>query len=382
MIKEYTKKDGSKAYMFRMYLGIDPITGKQRGTTRRGFKTVREAKLAYSRLQLEVDEEGFKSQNKTTYSELFELWYDTVYINTVKESTRVKTKELFKNHILPAMGNKRVDSITIRQCQMMVNEWYGQLKNFKTVKNYALRVLDYAVTLELIRDNPMKKVVMPKHKEKVAHEEQSGNFYSKDELQTFLTCCKEDLSYDWYAFFRLLAFSGFRKGEAMALTWKDINFTDQTITINKTLANGENNRLIIQPPKSRSSNRKISLDAITLGILKEWRKQQAIEMFKHGYNTRNESQLVFTNTKNTYMQPSKTRKVMLSVIKKNDLQTVTVHGLRHTHCSLLFESGAPIQVVKERLGHADIQTTMNIYAHVTQKSKEDTAERFSKYVNF
>ena len=68
------------------------------------------------------------------------------------------------------------------------------------------------------------------------------------------------------------------------------------------------------------------------------------------------------------------------IIKKNELKRITVHGLRHTHCSLLFEAGLPIQEVKERLGHPDIQTTMNIYTHVTKKAKEKSAEKFAAYI--
>ena len=70
------------------------------------------------------------------------------------------------------------------------------------------------------------------------------------------------------------------------------------------------------------------------------------------------------------------------IIKKNELKRITIHGFRHTHCSLLFEAGASVKEVQDRLGHSDIQTTMNIYAHVTEKAKEKTAEKFAKYVNF
>ena len=82
------------------------------------------------------------------------------------------------------------------------------------------------------------------------------------------------------------------------------------------------------------------------------------------------------------MIPTKPNQKLDRILKKNELKRITVHGLRHTHCSLLFEAGLPIQEVKERLGHPDIQTTMNIYAHVTEKAKEKTAEKFAAYVNF
>ena len=94
------------------------------------------------------------------------------------------------------------------------------------------------------------------------------------------------------------------------------------------------------------------------------------------------TQVVLTTYKNEYMQHAPVTNRINKIIKKHDLKTITVHGLLHTHCSLLFEVGLPIQQVKERLGHSDIQTTMNIYTHVTEKVREQTAERFAKFVNF
>lgn len=71
---------------------------------------------------------------------------------------------------------------------------------------------------------------------------------------------------------------------------------------------------------------------------------------------------------------------MISIQEKYNLKRVTTHGLRHTHCSLLFEAGVPIERVQDRLGHSDIQTTMNIYTHVSEKIKEDTDEQFAKFM--
>ncbi|WP_290123376.1 tyrosine-type recombinase/integrase [Secundilactobacillus silagei] len=81
------------------------------------------------------------------------------------------------------------------------------------------------------------------------------------------------------------------------------------------------------------------------------------------------------------MQPSKIRIWLMHVINKYHLKYITVHGLRHTHASLLFEAGATIKEVQDRLGHSDVKTTMDIYTHVSKYARKETASKFSQYIN-
>ena len=99
MIKKYKKKDGSTAYMFVAYLGVDPITRKQKRTTRRGFKTEREAKIAEAKLQTEIQSKGFLNNDITTFKQVYELWIEQ-YKCTVRESTFVRVSNMFKIKIL------------------------------------------------------------------------------------------------------------------------------------------------------------------------------------------------------------------------------------------------------------------------------------------
>lgn len=107
-IKSYQNKDGKTLFMFQVYLGIDELTGKNRSTTRRGFKTKKEAELALARIKLQVSEGTYKQKSAETYQEIFDLWIKQ-YEKTVEESTFVKTMGYFKNHILPSMGNYRIE---------------------------------------------------------------------------------------------------------------------------------------------------------------------------------------------------------------------------------------------------------------------------------
>lgn len=379
-IKKYTKKDGTAAYMFQAYLGTDSATGKRIRVTRQGFDTKKEASLALSRLKLEVEEKGYKRSVRYKFSDAYKLWLDQ-YKNTVKESTLNKTIEIFDNHILPLFGNLYLDKVTVVFCQSAVNEWYTTLQKYKAVSNYVSRVFEYAISIGIVEINPVKKISMPIKKVDV-QEEKVLNFYDKDELTHFFDCLKTENKPLQLALFRTLAFTGARKGEIIALQWKDINFMDNTININKTVSLGLNNALIIQTPKTKTSVRIISMDPQTMAVLKTWKKTQKENYFKLGFNTLNPTQLVFPSAKNTIMQPPKVGKYLDVIVSKHHLKRITTHGFRHSHCSILFEAGASIKEVQDRLGHSDIQTTMNIYAHVSKKAKENTAEKFANYVNF
>ncbi|KOS71694.1 integrase [Lysinibacillus contaminans] len=379
-IKNYSLQNGEKRYQFQIYVGVDPLTGKEQRTTRRGFKTKKEAQLALSRLRLEIENGTFRKTTAETYLDVYNLWIEQ-YQNTVEESTFVKTSGIFKNHVLPAMGAYKIEKINVEVCQRHVNEWYGKLKKYRAVKSYAAKVLDFAVKRGYIQLNPFTLVDMPAaKKEDIEQEEAQENFYTKEQLIQFLKCLEKEDNFKAYALFRLLAFSGMRKGEALALTWNDVNFKTNEIRINKALSRGTNNRLYIKSTKTGIA-RTIKMDENSTRILQEWKKKQKQDYLILGYNTLKSRQLVFNNETNTFLQPTKTRKWIVQVQEKYKLEKITTHGLRHTHCSLLFEAGASIKEVQDRLGHTDVQTTMNIYAHVTQKAKEEAIQKFEKYLN-
>ena len=140
---------------------------------------------------------------------------------------------------------------------------------------------------------------------------------------------------------------------------------------------------IIQAPKTKSSLRTISIDDKTLDVLKYWKTQQRIESLKFGHNTMNKKQNVFTDiTTNKILYPEHVNKALNDICSNNNFKRIKVHGFRHVHCSLLFEAGLTIQEVQDRLGHGDIKTTMDIYAHVTEKQRDQVADKFANYINF
>lgn len=372
-------KNGEIRYEFQVYLGTDEATGKQMRTTRRGFKTKKEAELELARIKLQVASGEYRKERVETFKEVYELWL-LQYENTVEQSTFVKTVSLFNNHILPSIGEYKIEKITVDICQKAVNDWAKKLKNISKVKAYASRVFNFAVKRDFVQKNPFDLIELPRKRNKqLSDETDEKNFYTREQLVEFLSCLEKETNVKAYVLFRLLAFSGMRKGEALALTWRDINFKTNEIRINKALSRGKDNKLYIKSTKTNEA-RTIKMDEKTMNILRMWKKKQKEDYFKLGFNTSKPSQLVFSNEKNEFIQPTKTREWILYVQEKYNLKKVTTHGLRHTHCSLLFEAGATLKEVQDRLGHSDIKTTMNIYTHVTKKAQEQAIQKFSNYV--
>lgn len=379
MIKEYKLKDGTKRYLIKCYMGLDSLTGKRITTTRRGFKTQKEASLAEARLKLEYEEKTFNAKNnKYTFKQIYDLFL-VEHKNTVKPGTYATTVRYAKLHILPKIANKRIDSFTVLDCQKLVNQWAEYFNSAKYPKGIAQQVFDYAIKMNIITDNPMRKVKLPKRKETI---NEVNKFYNTDELKHFFDCVKDYGNMKYLAFFRLLAFTGMRKGEALALNWSDIDFEKKLVYITKGVVLDENEIPMISTTKTKKSVRTVSLDAESIAILKKWKIEQAKELMSIGINSLNKHQLLFTYDANKLYRPSYSNCWLEQIIKKYNLKKITMHGFRHSHCSLLFEMGTPIQVVQDRLGHTNIKTTMDIYTHVTEKQRDDIAENFAKHIGF
>ena len=373
-IKEYTTPSGKKRYGFNLYVGVDEKAGHSIQIRKQGYKSKKEAQEAYLNYQLKVIKGEYipESKGHITFNKLYKMWLK-IYRETVKTSTYATTTRYFDDHILKQLGSKYIDKLTVLDCQKAVNIWFNDApKTYKRFIRYTNNVLNYGINnLELISKNPMNKVIPPKAKNKP---KPFTDFYSKDELNIFLRDAKE-YNFKYFVFFRLLAYSGMRKGEALALKWSDINFKDNTISINKDVTVGLNNELYEDTPKTENSFRNLNMDAATMEYLKEYRLMQQKTMLKLGYNFLNSDNLLFSTINNGYLSMSKPRQWNVAICKKYKLRRIKIHGFRHTHASLLFEAGASMNEVKARLGHADINTTMNIYTHVTDDQKKDTTNK-------
>lgn len=380
-IKKYKKKNGKTAYMFKAYLGIDETTGKKIETSRRGFKTEKEARIALNKLLIEFEESGtLKKQSHETFEDLSIIWFES-YQHTVKASSLSRTRIIFDKHILPAMGKMKMNKITTLFLQQTINDWHkhGSSKQYPLFMNYIKKVFQLAITMGIVEHNPAVNVVIPK---KTKTNKDKPNFYTRDQLQQFLTIIQKEsnpyMAIRDYTLFRLLAFSGCRIGEILALTWSDIDFKENKICISKTVTKSKE-YYISESPKTSKSNRVLPIDLQTMNQLKKWKLEQSKFLLRLGHNQAN---YVFTNEFNQFTVNQAVTERLKIYQERVGLHKIGLHGFRHTHASLLFEAGASIKEVSERLGHANINTTMNVYTHLTDHQKEQTVEKFIQHVNF
>ena len=380
-IKRYKNSSGDTRYEIFVSAGTDELTGKKRRIHKRGFRDKKEAALAASRFTLDADAGSLSTIRSMTFKAVYLEW-DAAYKNTVRESTYERTYIQVKNHVLPLFGNKPINKITTAQLQQAVNQWSKQVtRNYRRWLTTTSRILRFALRRGYINKNPADLVIIPKEKEQIG--DVAANFWDKQELTRFFSYIDAKQEPQKTSLFRILAFGGLRRGECLALTWKDISFTDSTITVNKTLSQGMNGRQLVQPPKTRKSRRTITMDSKTMSALKHWRLVQLQKYMALGFNTNKPDQLVFSNRKNKHLLLHKPADWLKSIEDAHKIKhRITIHGFRHSHASALFSAGATVKEVQERLGHSDVKTTLNIYTHVTKSQNKEAVNKLVAYLNF
>lgn len=381
-IKKYPTKDGKELWRVQVFAGNDPQTGKKKYKVRRGFKTKKEATIVAARLELAISN-GDLEENKPTpifFKDVYKEWYGN-YINTVRESTWARTVGMFNNHILPAFGDKRIATITTRDVQKAVKTWYeATTANYKRWFNYVESVMDYAVRQGYMNKNPAKAVVLPRHEDIAG--DKPENFWTKNQMNKFFTCIDKTARFDIFIMFRVLAYTGVRRGELLALEWQDVDFEHDTVRINKTLTQGKRGRQIVQAPKTRAGRRTIPVDKQTMTYLQHWHRMQQQHFFQLGINTLAPHQLVFSNSKNSYHSLNTPAKRLHKIQRDNDLAPrITVHGFRHSFISNLLIAGVPVTSVQKLVGHTDPTITLGIYAHVSAQQESEATAKLEEYMN-
>lgn len=379
-IHKYPSKKAKNGYLYfvKVYMTRD---GQRADHIKRGFRTRKEAKdyearLIYLKASGKLEE--FIKPTHKTYSEIFEKWYQA-YQDTVEPTTASRTLDMFRLHILPVMGELPISKISPLDCQNFITEKAKTFKNIKQIKSYTRKVFDFAIKMKLLKHNPMADIIMPKRKK-----QRIENYWTVQELQEFLAIVRQEEPYKHYALFRLLAYSGLRKGELYALKWTDIDFQSETLSISKSLGRLDG-KAIEKSTKNDFSVRRIKLDSETISILQEWKDISQKEKAQLAVAPLSiEQDFIFTYcTRTGSIEPLHAdyiNNVLTQIIRKHGLRKISPHGFRHTHATLMIEIGVdPVNTAK-RLGHASSQMTLDTYSHSTANGEDKSIKQFADYL--
>ena len=379
-IKQITKKDGSIVYRANVYLGVDKVTGKDVKTSITG-RTKKEVKQKTKEAEIAFLQNGstrFQASNITTYKELASLWWES-YKHTVKPNTQLNVRRLLDNHILPLFGSYKLDKLTTPLIQNVVNKLADKTNKgeedaflyYDSLHALNKRILQYGVVMQAIPFNPAREVILPRNTQKAKREK--VKHFENQELKKFLDYL-DSLNLDKFRYYyentlyKFLLATGCRINEALALSWSDIDLDNAVVHITKTL----NYKQETNSPKSKTSLRNIDIDQATVSMLKQYRLRQTKEAWKIG---KSES-VVFSDFIHEYPNNRTLQTRLRTHFKRAKVTNIGFHGFRHTHASLLLNSGIPYKELQHRLGHSTLSMTMDIYSHL---SKENAKKAVSFY---
>lgn len=373
-----------KKWAFRSYMGTDPVTGKEIKKSKSGFLTQKDAKLAAALFERQFHNGEYIQPSKITFDVLCDDWERHYQSQGAKDSS-VRARRIALKHVVSEFGQVPIQKITKKTYQDVIDKLATQFSTnyVSSIHTSANMVFEYANENKLIKEVPTKGIKVPKKKETVSDLEKGDSihekFLEKEELEEFLTVAKHDgLEADLLAF-TVLAYTGLRIGEMIALKWSDIDFTNHTLRVVRTYYNPTNNKLKydLLTPKTKSSVRTITIDPILIELL-QLHKQDQEKIKKENKPFYNDNNFIFA-TNEGYPKTIKHISIrMQRLLKRTSIQKhVTPHSFRHTHTSLLIEANVHIKEIQERLGHSDINTTMDIYAHMTKNLKKEASNKFS-----
>jgi len=361
----------------------DPATGKRKQIKRRA-KTQREAKKRVQDALNSFEEHGIDQRigKKMTFDKLAAEWLETYALTGVKRSTvRIREKEV--NILNRYMAKTKIANISHSMYQKILNELSTQYARttVQGINITAGMIFRYAIRDKMIKDDPTVGVVVPKKRktvDEIKEDPIEESYLEHNELEEFLAAVQaHGLYLDLERFFTL-AFSGMRSGELCALQKSDLDFKKNTIDITKTLYSERNNmrEYELTPPKTDGSVRTIDMEEPIMEMLRRIvRRNDKYKMqYRHLYEDFHDKDFVFRRDNGYPFVPKNILTRMERILGETTIKKhATPHIFRHTHISMLTEAGVDIATIMARVGHEDMETTMKIYTHVTNKMKEDAS---------
>ena len=365
-IVERMTKSGKRRYEITVEGDRDPLTGQRNRVYKRVDCSEKEAKKIMHRMINDMEQNKIVKKNHKTVAEWLDEWI-RLYLPNVEETTRVGYKTKLRCYIKPALGDILIGSLRADHVQKMVNDMLAKglsPKNIRDTFNNINAAMKKAVVLRYIPYNPCEGVVLPKLKKYRA------KVYDNQMIHTLLDTA---MGTDMYLPVLLGVTVGLRRGEMLALRWDNIDFKTNTIKVRWNMVNGENG-IIIKAPKSEAGIRDIKVGDEVMAELKKARTQYMSDMISNSDIFQNLNFVIRQEDGSPLHPDSMTRK-WLRFLKDNDLPHIRLHDLRHSNATALIQAGVNPRVVQQRLGHSDVNITLNTYTHVLPEMDVDAAEK-------
>lgn len=342
-------------------------------------KTQKEVLDKLSAITNDIRSGLFIPPDQITVSEWFDIWHDE-YLGGVKDSTATQYRYHIDFNIKPFIGQVRLQKLTAPMIQKLYKMRMskaidgGKQLSPKSVKNLhgvIHKALDKAVQCHYIKYNPADACELPRIEKK------EMTVLDKSTLPLFLAEIKGKKHE--YLFF-VDAFTGMREGEIIGLTWDKVDFEKGIIHVDKQLKRkqGKNNVYFFDSLKN-GKTRIVSPAPIVFDVLRKVKIEQKQNQLKYGSAYENKDNLVFTNELGDHIGVEAVLLAFKRRVSAIGLPQMRFHDLRHTYATLSIQNGDDIKTVSESLGHATVAFTLDVYGHVTDKMRKDSADRMQAF---
>ena len=280
-------------------------------------------------------------------SEWLDEWVE-LYLPNVEETTRIGYKTKIRCYLKPAIGDILVQSLRAAHVQKMVNDMKAKGLSPKNIRD-TYNTMKKAVSLRMIPYNPCEGVVFPKLKRYKA------KVYDINMIHTLLDTAKGT---EMYLPIMLCVLLGLRRGELLALRWENVDFENSLLKIRSNMVRGEKD-YIIKAPKSEAGIRDLHVGDEVMAVLRKERVKYLEDMLKKGRMFQNLG-FVIRQEDGSPLRPDSMSQKWRRFLEENNLPSIRFHDLRHSNATALIQAGVNPRVVQQRLGHSDVNITVNV----------------------
>lgn len=327
--------------------------------------TMKEAKETEREMLNQLASGGIQRTAPVTTASWMTTWLN-VHKPNIEESTRAGYEEKIRNYIIPAMGHIPITQIDGTFVQSWVKNMDDRGLAPRTIKNAHQclhSAMKTAVQLRMLQHNPCQYTILPKL------QEYNATVYTDLEIQTAINAAKGT---DAFLLVFLGLSVGLRRGELCALKWEHIDLTNKKIHITENRVSVKGS-VITKQPKSKSSNRTITIGSNTCKILQIAKDEYDTKRKAYGPGFSKEEYVIHLKDGSPYHPDSLTQK-WDRFMAKHGLKHIRLHDLRHSCATSMVANNVDPKTVQKRLGHSSYKTTMDLYVHRTQAMDEHAAE--------